>query len=101
MGVNILNSLRFPEVDYSSARNDFGGLYNAPSYPNSSAFATLQTDGSITAWGDSDSGGLGAPAGSGYTKVYSNYSTFVALKADGSILIEPSVLREAKAPKVE
>jgi hypothetical protein len=40
---------------------DFGGLYNAPSYPNSSAFATLQTDGSITAWGDSDSGGLGAP----------------------------------------
>jgi hypothetical protein len=46
-------SLRFPEVDYSSARNDFGGLYNAPSYPNSSAFATLQTDGSITAWGDS------------------------------------------------
>jgi hypothetical protein len=33
MGVNILNSLRFPEVDYSSARNDFGGLYNAPSYP--------------------------------------------------------------------
>ncbi|VVH66216.1 lipoprotein, putative, partial [uncultured Gammaproteobacteria bacterium] len=85
MGVNILNSLRFPEVDYSSARNDFGGLYNAPSYPNSSAFATLQTDGSITAWGDSDSGGLGAPAGSGYTKVYSNYSTFVALKADGSI----------------
>jgi hypothetical protein len=27
MGVNILNSLRFPEVDYSSARNDFGGLY--------------------------------------------------------------------------
>jgi hypothetical protein len=26
--------LRFPEVDYSSAQNDFGGLYNAPSYPN-------------------------------------------------------------------
>jgi hypothetical protein len=35
MGVNILNSLRFPEVDTSSARNDFSGLYNAPSYPNS------------------------------------------------------------------
>jgi hypothetical protein len=26
MGVNILNSLRFPEVDTSSARNDFSGL---------------------------------------------------------------------------
>jgi hypothetical protein len=25
MGVNILNSLRFPEVDTSSARNDFSG----------------------------------------------------------------------------
>jgi hypothetical protein len=42
MGVNILNSLRFPEVDTSSARNDFSGLYNAPSYPNSSAFANYQ-----------------------------------------------------------
>jgi hypothetical protein len=36
MGVNILNSLRFPEVDTSSARNDFSGLYNAPSYPRKS-----------------------------------------------------------------
>jgi hypothetical protein len=34
MGVD---PLRFPEVDYSSAQNDFGGLYNAPSYPNISS----------------------------------------------------------------
>jgi hypothetical protein len=44
MGVD---PLRFPEVDTSSAQNDFGGLHNAPSYPNTYAFATLQADGSI------------------------------------------------------
>jgi aryl-alcohol dehydrogenase-like predicted oxidoreductase len=77
--------LRFPEVDYSSAKNDFGGLNNAPSYPNLSAFATLKDDGSIIAWGDSNWGGVGAPAGSGYTKIYSTGSAFAALKADGSI----------------
>ncbi|VVH50851.1 hypothetical protein BPUTSESOX_1090 [uncultured Gammaproteobacteria bacterium] len=42
---------RFAEVDYSSAKNDFGGFYNASSRPNSYAFATLQADGSIKAWG--------------------------------------------------
>jgi hypothetical protein len=28
---------RFSEVDYSSARNDFGGWRNAPNHPNWSA----------------------------------------------------------------
>ncbi len=82
MGVD---PLRFPEVDTSSAQNDFGGLHNAPSYPNTYAFATLQADGSIKVWGDSDSGGSDAPAGNGYTKIYSNASAFAVLKADGSI----------------
>jgi len=82
MGVD---PLRFPEVDTSSAQNDFGGLHNAPSYPNTYAFATLQADGSIKVWGDSRSGGSDAPAGNGYTKIYSNASAFAALKADGSI----------------
>ncbi|CAC9510629.1 putative lipoprotein [uncultured Gammaproteobacteria bacterium] len=82
MGVD---PLRFPEVDYSSAQNDFGGLYNAPSYPNISAFSTLKANGSIKVWGDSDSGGSDAPAGNGYTKIYSNASAFSVLKADGSI----------------
>jgi hypothetical protein len=40
-----------------------GGLHNAPSYPNTYAFATLQADGSIKVWGDSRSGGSDAPAG--------------------------------------
>ncbi|CAC9514256.1 hypothetical protein [uncultured Gammaproteobacteria bacterium] len=82
MGVD---PLRFPEVDTSSAQNDFGGLHNAPSYPNTYAFATLQADGSIKVWGDSRSGGSDAPAGNGYTKIYSNASAFAALKVDGSI----------------
>jgi hypothetical protein len=34
------------------------------------AFATLQADGSIKAWGTSSSGGAGAPAGNDYTKIY-------------------------------
>jgi hypothetical protein len=33
---------RFAEVNYSSARNDFDGFYNASNYPNNQAFATLQ-----------------------------------------------------------
>jgi hypothetical protein len=75
---------RFTEVDVSSANNDNGGYYNASNHPNSNAFAALQADGSITAWGDSYSGGI-APSGSGYTKIYSTGSAFAALKADGSI----------------
>jgi hypothetical protein len=36
-------------------------------------------------WGGSGSGGSGAPADSGYTKIYSTASAFAALKADGTI----------------
>jgi hypothetical protein len=61
-----------------------------------SSFAALKADGSITAWGDSryggadtpsgsDDGGIGAPSGNGYTKIYSTEDAFAALKADGSI----------------
>jgi hypothetical protein len=46
---------------------------------------TLIADGSIKAWGNSSYGGTGAPSGSGYTKIYSNWGVFAALKADGSI----------------
>jgi hypothetical protein len=42
-------------------------------YPlNTYAFAALKADGSIKAWGSSDSGGTNAPDGKGYTKIYSN-----------------------------
>jgi hypothetical protein len=34
---------RHQKLNKSWYSHDFGGLYNAPSYPNSSAFATLQT----------------------------------------------------------
>ncbi len=76
---------RFAEVDYSSTYNDFGGYYNASSYPNRSAFAVLQADGSIKAWGKSNAGGTNAPTDKGYTKIYSTNDAFAALKADGSI----------------
>ena len=76
---------RFAEVDYSSTYNDFGGYYNASSYPNRSAFAVLQADASIKAWGKSNAGGTNAPTDKGYTKIYSTNDAFAALKADGSI----------------
>jgi hypothetical protein len=41
----------------------------------------LKADGSITAWGDSNYGGSGAPAGSGYTKIYSTGTALRAAKA--------------------
>jgi hypothetical protein len=47
---------RFAEMDFSSARNDFDGFNNAPSYSNHHAFAALKADGSITAWGSSEYG---------------------------------------------
>jgi hypothetical protein len=40
-------------------------------YSNTYAFAALKADGSIKAWGSSDSGGTNAPDGKGYTKIYS------------------------------
>jgi hypothetical protein len=52
------------------------------------------SDGSITAWGDSDWGGTGAPSDNGYTKIYSTVGAFAALK-------DPSALRVVKAPQVE
>jgi hypothetical protein len=67
-----------------------------------SAFATLKADGSIMAWGSPYAGGAGAPSGSGYTEIYSTGIAFAALKTDGSItVIDPSVLRAAKAIPVE
>jgi hypothetical protein len=66
---------RFAEVDISSAYSDFGGLFNAPNYPNGNAFATLKADGSITAWGDSEDGGADTPDGNGSTKIFSNGPT--------------------------
>ena len=72
-------------MDYSTARNNFNGYYNAPNVPNIYAFAALKSDGSITAWGSSSEGGSGAPTDSGYTHIYSAYMAFAALKPDGSI----------------
>jgi hypothetical protein len=68
-------------------------------YSTATAFAALKADSSVTAWGDSGSGGSDAPAGSGYTKIYSTFGAFASLKTDGSI--EPSALRAAKAESVE
>jgi hypothetical protein len=72
-------------IDPSALRAAKALFYNASNHPNYNAFATLQTNGSIMAWGNSNSGGSGAPADNGYTKIYSTAYAFAALRADGSI----------------
>jgi hypothetical protein len=67
-------------------------------YSNKLAFAALKADGSITAWGDSFSGGTSAPSGSGYTKIYSTASAFAVIKADGSITAWGDSSRGGSAP---
>jgi hypothetical protein len=46
------------------------------------AFAILDPDGSITAWGSSNYGGVNPPTGGGYTKIYSAGSAFNFLFLD-------------------
>jgi hypothetical protein len=52
-----------------------------------SAFAAIKTDGSIKAWGASDSGGSGAPSTGVYTKIYSNIYAFIGFKGSKGKLI--------------
>ena len=52
---------------------------------NFGAFAAIKSDGSISAWGHPSYGGSNAPAGTGFTQVFSTQQAFAALKADGSI----------------
>ena len=60
----------------------------------SRAFATIDTNGFITSWGDSAFGGangvgpaayLKAPTDSGYRQLYGNSAAFVAVRQDGSL----------------
>jgi hypothetical protein len=69
-------------------------------YSSYYAFAALEFDGSIAAWGHSTSGGSGAPTDNGYTKIYSTTSAFAALKYDGSITAWGSS-SEGRAAKAE
>ncbi|VVM18578.1 hypothetical protein BSPWISOXPB_1629 [uncultured Gammaproteobacteria bacterium] len=68
MGVD---PLRFAEVDVSSALNNFVGGITRQIILTFPPLPLLRADKSITAWGESDSGGAGAPSGAGYTKIYS------------------------------
>jgi hypothetical protein len=79
-------------------------------YSSGYAFAAMKADGSIKAWGESDFGGEHAPDGNGYTKIYSTKYAF-SVGALGAFVppasesphavIEPSVLRAAKASAFE
>jgi hypothetical protein len=68
-------------------------------YSNGHTFAALKADGSITAWGNSDWGGTGAPSGKGYTKIYSlsEGAPMPPAFERPHAVIEPSALSAAKA----
>ena len=51
---------------------------------NDEAFAVIKIDGSLKVWGDSTTGGSGAPSGY-FVSVVGTDDAFAALKADGSI----------------
>jgi hypothetical protein len=72
-------------------------------YSNGGAFAVIEANGSITAWGNSGYGGINTPPDSGYIKIYSNEEGAPEPPAFGSphTAIEPLALRAAKAYIVE
>ena len=66
--------------------NAWHNNYSSHSFtPNSTAFAALNADGHIAAWGYPERGGSGAPTDSGYVRITPSNSAFAALKNDGSI----------------
>ena len=47
----------------------------------------MKADGSISVWGDSNNGGSGSPTETGFTKIFSNDTTFVALHSNGYVKV--------------
>ena len=60
-------------------------------FPNGFAFAALQSDGSVKAWGDPGLGGNSSAytseLASGVRELFSHYAAFAALKDDGSVVV--------------
>jgi hypothetical protein len=48
-------------------------------YSNGGAFAVIEANGSITAWGNSGYGGINTPSDSGYIKIYSNETSSIRI----------------------
>ena len=59
--------------------------YRCGQHANLGAFAALDDEGRIHAWGYSNSGGSGAPSGTGFTAIFSNWQAFAALDEQGAI----------------
>ncbi len=69
------------------------------SWRNTGAFAALKTDGSIVAWGGSNSGGWYSWSSS-VSMIYSTDRAFAALKTDGSVESPPSTVRVSSGASV-
>ena len=69
----------------TSSRPGYGHVWANGVHGNTQAFAALDANGAITAWGKDDHGGNGAPAGSGYVSIASSCCAFAALDANGAI----------------
>ena len=59
--------------------------YRCGQHTNPHAFAALDDQGRIHAWGHSDWGGSGAPSGTGFTAIFSTPAAFAALDEQGAI----------------
>lgn len=70
-------------------RTAAGAVWTAGSgkqFPNFFAYAVLNKDGTITAWGDPGNGGTGVPEGNNYVEIVSNYKAFTAIRSDGTVV---------------
>lgn len=49
------------------------------------SFAAIRADGSIAVWGDANTGGSGAPTGTGYVSITKTKDAYAALNANGTV----------------
>ena len=70
-------------------RTGAGAVWAAGSgkqFPNFFAYAVLNKDGTISAWGDQLNGGSGVPEGNTFVEIVSNYKAFTAIRSDGTVV---------------
>ena len=90
--------LQLPTTILPNQRTGMGISMTAGSsqqFPNLSAFAEINRDGTVSAWGSGTAGGtvptvLGATTATGFVRtiqLYSNEAAFAALRSDGSLIV--------------
>ncbi len=71
--------------DYTNSYNTNNGFYNNNIYPNSYAYATLNSSWWIEVWWNSNTGWSNQPTEEDYVYIASNDQAFTWIKSDGSL----------------